>query len=84
MNVEIRLEKVRKVLEKNLDDAIEEVISLKALYQGELIFSPHQDLLNAYNQLVLYKSLWVECLDATNVIDQASIQARENRIKEIF
>jgi len=84
MNTEVRLGKVRLALEKNLDNAIEEVISLKSLYQGELISTPHQDLLNAYNQLAVYKSLWIECLDATNVIDQASFQARENRIKEIF
>ena len=84
MNVEIRLGKVRLALEKNLDNSIKEVISLKSLYQGELIFASHQDLLNAYNQLAVYKSLWIECLDETNVIDQASIQARESQIKEIL
>lgn len=33
-----------------------------------------------YRQLMVYKSLWVECLDPTNIIDQLAYQSLEKRI----
>ena len=33
------------------------------------------------HQLMVYKSLWEECLDPTNIIDQLAYQSLEKRIQ---